>query len=736
MKQVLYRQGRAFVEKVPAPRVEPGSVLVRVDHSAISVGTEMHGIRTSAVPLWKRAIKNPQLIKRAYSFAKNQGMGKTRRLLQEKANAVQPLGYSTSGIILETGEDVREFQPGDRVACAGNQSAYHAEAVCSPLNLTVPVPEEVPLAEASTVALGAIALQGVRRLEPTLGETFVVVGLGFLGQLISQMLRAHGCRAIGVDVDHSRLSLAEQLGMSAGIHPDDELDFQQVIRLTDGVGADGVIIAAATPSNAVISHAFKMCRRKGRVVLVGDVGLDINRGDMYEKELDFRISTSYGPGRYDAKYEEHGIDYPVGYVRWTENRNMAEYLRLLAEKRVQLSPLISATVPVAEAATAYEELRSGKSRPLMILIQYPQAEEADVDETSPFITYTPTSQETSGLIGLAIIGPGSFTRETHLPNLQKLADRFQIRTVVARSGHNAATIAKRCGANCATTDFESVLKDRSIDALLIATRHNQHAKMTLQALQAGKHVLVEKPLALTENELAQIEEFYDSWTQREPKSPPMLMTGFNRRFAPVMDRVQQIISRRSNPMIINYTMNAGYIPSDHWVHGPEGGGRNRGEACHIYDLFTALTNSQVTNLSATPIQPTTEHYRRDDNFVVSIAFADGSVANLTYTALGHSDGPKEHMRIFVDGKIIDMTDYHGLNVTGLPGKQDRKSRFGRAAEKGHLQELEAFANVIQQGGEWPIPLWQQVQATEISFAVERFLNGRVHAIPQDEFREG
>eukprot|EP00913_Durusdinium_trenchii_P013404 g12585.t1 len=714
VKQVLYQQGQTFVEDVPAPRVEPGGLLVRVDHSAISVGTEMHGIRTSAVPLWKRALKNPQLLKRAYQFAKNQGVGNTRRLLQEKANAVLPLGYSTAGTVLETGAGVEEFQPGDRVACAGNQNAYHAEIIYAPSNLTVAVPDNVELADASTVALGAIALQGVRRLEPTLGETFVVVGLGFLGQLIAQLLRAHGCRAIGVDVDRMRLALAEELGMSAGLHPDDEFDYEQVIRLTGGTGADGAIVAAATPSDSVIAHAFKMCRRKGRVVLVGDVGLGINRNDMYQKELDFRISTSYGPGRYDDDYEQHGIDYPIGYVRWTENRNMAEYLRLLAEGSVRVGPLISTVVPIDAAAETYEQIRSGAQKPLMALLRYPAADAPA--ETTPkpatSIHYTAT-QFATGEVGLAIVGPGSFTRKMHLPNLEKLTNRYNVRAVVARSGHNAALIAKRCGAALATTDFDAVLADDSVDALLIGTRHDQHAEMTLRALQAGKHVLVEKPLALTQEELSSIAAFYETHSD----SPPVLLTGFNRRFAPMIAQVGAIVKRRSNPLIANYIMNAGYIPSDHWVHGPEGGGRNRGEACHIYDLFTALTGSRVESVSATAVAPATEHYRLDDNFTTTLRFADGSIATLTYTAMGNQQSSKERLQLFVDGKIIEMDDYRRLTATGLPKPIDTGKRGPRSPEKGHFEELVAFADVIQNGGEWPIPMWQQIQATEISFAL-------------------
>ena len=359
MKQVLNRQGQALVEQVPVPQTERGTILVRVDHSAISIGTELSGMRASAVPIWKRAVQNPHLIKRAFHLASTNGIRRTRQLVQEKATALTPMGYSAAGIVEEVGDGVEEFQRGDFVACSGAQCAYHAEYIRVPVNLAVPVPDGVPLSHAGTVALGAIALQGVRRAEPTIGETFVVVGLGILGQLVVQILRANGCRVIGSDPDQSRVELASRHGMHAGIDPQTGVDVDQVIRLSGGTGADGVMITAATPTDTVISSAFQMCRKKGRVVLIGDVGLNLNRADIYEKELDFRISTSYGPGRYDEHYEEHGLSYPIGYVRWTENRNMRAYLQLLSEGRVKLDELISAVYPVEEAPQAYEQIQNG-----------------------------------------------------------------------------------------------------------------------------------------------------------------------------------------------------------------------------------------------------------------------------------------------------------------------------------------------------------------------------------------
>ena len=708
MKQVLIRQGQAVVEEIPAPQVEPGTVLVRVDHSCISIGTEMSGIKTSSLPLWKRALKQPENVKKVVEMAVSQGVSRTTSVIQGRLSSGQPTGYSAAGTVLEVGEGIDDLQPGARVACAGAQCAHHAEIIRVPRNLTVPIPDNLEFGVASTVTLGAIALQGVRRAQPTLGEVFVVLGLGILGQLTAQMLKANGCKVIGTDLDRKRIAIAQQLGMDIGIHPEDGDNIQQVARLTDGLGADGVIITAATPSDEVVSTAFQMCRKKGRVVLVGDVGLNLNRADFYQKELDFFISTSYGPGRYDNNYEEKGLDYPVSYVRWTENRNMAEYLRLVGAGSVAVRPLIAATYSVEQATEAYESLKSEGEKPLMVLLAYPQHQESS---TLVRVVANPTAQPAGAKrIRVALVGAGGFAKGMHLPNLQALADQYHLQAVMSRTGHNAVATAKQFGANYATTDLNQVLQDPDVDAVIIATRHNLHASMVLEALKAGKPVLVEKPLALTQAELDAIQSFYASTTD-EPL--PLLLTGFNRRFSSYARRIHELVQGRSNPMILNYRMNAGYIPLDNWVHTAEGGGRNRGEACHIYDLFTYLTGSKVVGVEANAIAPKTGHYSRSDNFVATMTFAEGSIATLTYTALGNKDYPKEQLEVFVDGKVLVLEDYKRLTVHGAKAK-GIETKF---IDKGQKEELASFANALQQGGEWPIPLWQQVQATEISFAV-------------------
>lgn len=715
MKQVLIRQGRAVAEEVPMPQLEPGTVLVRVQYSCISSGTEISGIKRSGMPLWKRALARPADLARLFKMAASEGVANTYRFVENKLSAATPIGYSAAGIVQEVGEGVDDLRAGDRVACAGSQCAHHAEIIRVPRNLTVPVPGNLDLALASTVTLGAIALQGVRRAQPSLGETFVVIGLGMIGQLTVQLLKANGCRVIGTDLDRTRIAMAEQLGMHIGLHPDDGNEIEHVARLTDGIGADGVIIAAATPVDSVAATAFQMCRKKGRVVLVGDVGLNLNRADFYEKELDFFISASYGPGRYDRTYEEKGLDYPVAYVRWTENRNMSEYLKLVAEGRVAVAPMVSSTVPVGHAPSAYEAFDSVEEKPLAVVLSYPQTDNATAGLST--IKNPKAKAATSTRIRIAVVGAGAFAKSMHLPTLNALADRYHIQAVVSRTGPNALAVAQQYGANYASTDYRQVLNDHDVDAVLIATRHHMHAMLVLEALKAGKHVFVEKPLALTQAELDQIRQFFEATSPGG--DAPVLMTGFNRRFSCYATKMHDVACRRGNPMILNYRMNAGYIPTGHWVHTDEGGGRNRGEACHIYDLMTYLTDSAVASVEARAIKPATAYYSPSDNFVATLTFEDGSVGTLMYTALGSREHPKEQCDVYVDGKVLALEDYRRLTIAGAADK----GLDTRLPAKGHKEALEAFARTLQQEAEWPIPLWQQVQASEIAIRVEHELRG-------------
>jgi predicted dehydrogenase len=713
VKQVLIKQGQVVVEDIPAPQVEPGTVLVRVKFSSISAGTEMSGIKSASQPLWKRALKNPKAVKSTMEMAATRGLTHTRNVIQGKLAEGNPTGYSASGIVLEIGDGIENIQPGDRVACAGAQCAHHAEIIRVPKNLTTLLPKDLSLPVASTVTLGTIALQGVRRAQPTLGETFAVIGLGILGQLTAQMLKANGCRVIGADLDVSRIELAKSLGMDFPLPHEENGDLDHILRLTNGEGVDGVIITAASASDEVISNAFKMCRKKGRVVLVGDVGLHIKREDIFPKELDFFISTSYGPGRYDPQYEEKGVDYPIGYVRWTENRNMMEYLNLISKGKIDVEPLIHSSFEISQAATAYEILKKDKEKPMIVLLSYPESQE---DIKPNRVVPNPSAQALeSDKIHIALAGAGGFVKGMHIPNLQALSRHYQIHAVASHTGSNASNTAKQVGAQYSTTDYQEILNDPKVNAILIGTRHDQHAAMVIEALQAGKHVLVEKPLTLTRDELETIRNFYETHQQA-----PVLLTGFNRRFSPFAQRAKELLANRTNPMILNYRMNAGHIPLSHWVHTEEGGGRNLGEACHIYDLFTFFAESKMVSVQAQSLTPKTDHYSSRDNFVATVGFEDGSVATLTYTALGSNEFPKEQMEIFSDGKVLVLDDYKQLRVHG----SNSKGATSKLTDKGHKRELEVFADTLKKGGEWPIPLWQQLQATEIALQVDELINSK------------
>jgi predicted dehydrogenase/threonine dehydrogenase-like Zn-dependent dehydrogenase len=713
MKQVLVRSGAIVVEEVPAPAAGPKDILVRVACSCVSAGTELAGLRTSALPLYRRALKQPQHVRRALDMMRDQGISRTWARVSGALAAGSPTGYSVAGEVIAVGEEVEGFRPGDRVACAGAGIANHAELVNVPVNLAVQVPPGVEFADASTVTLGAIALQGVRRCQPTLGEWVVVVGLGLLGQLTVQLLRANGCRVIGVDVNRARIEVANGLGLDVGLDPGTADWVAQVHRHTDAVGADAVIVTAASGSPQVIAESLRCCRRKARVVVVGDVNLGIERADLYAKELDLLISTSYGPGRYDPLYEEGGQDYPLAYVRWTENRNMQAYLGLLAEGRVRLEPLRAGVFDIDHAADAYAALQTDTR--MIAVLTYPQRP-ASAQPTVP-VTRAALPR---GAIGVALIGAGGFAQGMHLPNLARLSREFSLRAVVSRTGANAKAVATQYQAAYASTAIEEALADHEVQLVIIATRHDSHARLALAALQAGKHVLVEKPLALNEGQLLDIERFFADGGSAKP----LLMTGFNRRFSPAMRAARAITRARSGPLMVSYRMNAGFIAPGHWVHGPEGGGRNIGEACHIYDLFNFLVGAEARGVRASAVHAGSGAWRADDNFIATLEYPDGSVASLLYTAMGSRDYPKEEMQMFVDGCVVAMEDFRSLTVTGArhPGWS------ARSAHKGQLEELEALAAALRTGGEWPVPLAQQLNATRVSFEVERQIRGQAPTV--------
>jgi predicted dehydrogenase/threonine dehydrogenase-like Zn-dependent dehydrogenase len=705
MKQLLIQRGEVIIEEVPAPKVEPGCILVEVHYSLISSGTEISSVESSGKSLISRAIEAPEKTAKLLKSIPQKGIHYAIGKVQNQIAASRQTGYSCSGIVIEVGSGVTNIQKGERVACAGAGVANHAEYVLVPENLWVKVPPGCDLKSAASVALGAIGMQGVRRADPRLGENVAVIGLGLLGQIMVQMLKAAGCRVIGVDIDPNRVQLAKQLGADAVLNSM-EVDVKNEIRhLTGGHGVDTAIIAASSKSNQIIQQAMEITRKKGRIVLVGAVGMQLQRSPFYEKEIDFLISSSYGPGRYDDRYEHNGLDYPYAYVRWTENRNMHEYLRLVSEGKIKLGQIFEKEHPLSEASAAYGQLRTAMDKPLGILLRYPATDDLPKSPT-PSTRVLLRQTTNTGKIRIAVVGAGNFAKAMHLPNLKKLSNSYHIRTIVSKTGSNAKTTAQRFGADFASTDYQDVLTDPEVDAVLICTRHDLHAQQAIQAARAGKAIFLEKPMAMNRQELDQLALVL--WETGVP-----FMVGFNRRFSPAAQRAKEVLTGRQNPLIMIYRMNAGYLPPDHWTQGEEGGGRIIGEACHIIDLFRYFVDSPVVNVSATAISPLTDHVLSGDNTSVTIKYADGSVATFLYTALGSPDLEKEYMEIYSDGKVIVLNDYISLKVHGCNWKEWK----AKSPQKGHFEELNVFADYIRKSGVFPITLDDMLETTNVSIMV-------------------
>jgi len=702
MKQGIVKKGKVLAENIPSPIASEGSVLIQVAYSCISAGTEMTSVNTSKQSLVQRALNSPEEVKTAIEFAKANGIAKTIQRVKGVLDGGKQTGYSAAGTVIAVGKGVTNFQVGDKVAAAGAGIANHAEFIDVPQNLVMPVPKGMDLKLASTVTLGGIALQGVRRIDLKLGESCVVVGAGILGLLALQMLKKSGVQVIVSDFDQNRLNLAKELGADLTINPSQEDLIKTVSSYTGGYGTDGVLFTAATSSSKPLSESFKMCRKKGKVVLVGVVGMEIERGDMYAKELDFLISTSYGPGRYDSNYEEKGLDYPYAYVRWTENRNMTEYLRLVHQNYIDVERMIDGIFPIEKITEAFDSLQQEGKKPIIVLLDYTNSLSTNITSKVELKTKSVSSE----IVNVGLIGAGSFAVGMHLPNMKTLNDKYHLKGVMSRTGFKAKTVADQFEAEYATANVDDILNDSKIDLVMIATRHDSHGELVLKSLKAGKHTFVEKPLAVNQTELELIKEFY-----QQPGEKPVLMTGFNRRFSPFAIEIKNHTSKRINPLFIQYRMNAGHIPLDQWVH--EHGGRIVGEACHLIDLMTFFTESKIASISVEKITPNNDKISAADNVSIVLKYEDGSVCNIQYFAVGSKQVSKEYMEVHFDEKTIVMDDYKTLKGFGIKVKEISLSR----SDKGQKQELEALYNTLKGNAKWPIELWDMIQTTEITFAI-------------------
>lgn len=703
MRQVTVKKGNVLVEEVPAPVAGDNTLIIQVINSCISAGTELSGISHSGKSMLKRAIEQPEKVNKAIKYISNFGVqGFLDKIDQE--NSAKPTGYSVSGIIVEAGRNVKRFKPGDRVAAAGSGYANHSEFVEVPENLVVKIPETLDFSKASSVTLGAIALQGVRRTDLKLGEYCVVIGAGILGLLSVQMLTSSGVRVITIDRDQHRLDLAKEYGSELVINSSNIDSLKEVELVTGGHGADAVIFTAATSEPDVISGAFKMCKRKGKVVLVGVAGDTIKRDDMYMKELDYIISTSTGPGRYDGNYEEKGIDYPYDYVRWTENRNMSEYLRLIDKGLINIGKMINGVFKIQDAPTAFKSLTEVQPKPLIVILDYGNSSQSKTISRKTGISDVKTKQ---GIINVGVIGAGNFALGVHLPNLKKLKDKFHIRAIVSSKGLKAKQTAEQYGANYASTDYKEVLNDKDINLVMICTRHGNHGALTLEALKAGKNVFVEKPLAITNEELKKIEEFYSD----DSTGKPVLMVGFNRRFSKYAKEIKKHTDTRTNPLFVTYRINAGYAPSNSWIH--EDGGRVIGEVCHFIDLMSYLTGAKIDSFANLNLSPSdSSKFNPDDNTSIILKYTDGSVCNINYVSSGNKSLPKEYIEIHFDEKSIVLDDFKSIKGYGITVNEITTS----APDKGHLEELDMLYDTLScKSKNMPIELWDMFQTTELSF---------------------
>jgi polar amino acid transport system substrate-binding protein len=706
MKQIIqnYKNGELKLEEVPSPQLNRGSVLVKVLYSLISAGTEKTKIDTAQKSLIGKAQSRPDLVKQVLEKVKKEGIWKTWQTVSQRLNAPISLGYSCAGIVLNVGEDVSGLQKGDLVACGG-EFANHAEIVSVPKNLVVRVPEGVNPDHAAFATIGAIAMQGVRQAEVQIGEKVAVIGLGLIGLLTVQILNAAGCQVIGIDTDSEKLPVGLKLGCKETVSPEGQGLREKVLNFTNGHGVDSTIITAGTHSNRPVEQAGEITRHKGKVIIVGAVGMNIPREPYYAKEIDLRISRSYGPGRYDKDYEEKGHDYPYGYVRFTEQRNMESFLELVQDKRIDLTSIVTHRFPFEESVKAYELIQGEKKENYLgILLEYKKEE----DQIFRRVELSPP-EHLGDKIVLGVIGAGNYATANLLPHLKSHPD-ISLGSICTSSGMTALNVAKKFGFKSAESDIERIIKES--DAILIATRHNTHANYALRALEHGKPVIVEKPLCLNIEDLQEITNAYYSALSTQ-HSTPLLMVGFNRRFSPAIEMIKNHFQNIQKPKQILIRINAGPIPSDHWIQDPEvGGGRLIGEGCHFVDLAVSLTDNKIETVSASAIPKLNSSSALWDEFSITLRMEKGSIGTIIYSSIGDRGVPKEYIEVFCEGKTGIIKDFQSVELWSN-GK--RKTEKWSNIDKGQKRQLEAWIKGLKKG-ESPIPFDQIINVHKACFA--------------------
>src|SRR5437870_2249094 len=704
MKQIVQnlKTGEVDVADVPVPAAQPGFVLVRTAASLISAGTERLTVEAGQKTLIGRALEQPQLVKQVIDRARTQGILSTVDAVRTKLGSLVALGYSAAGTVIGVDEG-SDFRTGDRVACAGVGYASHAEMLSVPRNLCVRIPANISFDAAAFSTVGAIALQGLRLAEPTLGESVVVIGLGLIGQIVVQLLRANGCRVFGIDLDTSRIELACKLGAGEGCASDAD-PRHRVLEWSRGRGADAVIIAASTASNEPVDLAGEISRPKGRVIVVGAVGLNIPRKPFYDRELTFRISMSYGPGRYDPEYEERGHDYPFGYVRWTEGRNIEAFLDLLANRSVDIEPLITHRISIDEGERAYQLITGKINEPYLgIVLQYDSVREVATRIRLPANRSVASASKS---VRVAMIGAGNYARSMLLPHFK--AEGVNFHSIATASGITARAVGEKYQFKFCVSSAEEIINDDEPNLVVIATRPGTHAELTRRSLESGKHAFVEKPLAINDEEL-------DRLLQVAAEAEGRLMVGFNRRFSRLACAAKKFFKNSRAPLSINYRVNAGQMPRNHWIYDPrEGGGRVIGEVCHFIDFVHFITGSLTTRVYAESISAQNEQTRNDESIFVTLRLADGSNAAISYLSTGDARLPKERIEIFGGGRSFVIDDFRVAYA--YENGQEKQTKL-REQDKGQKEEIHRVCSVVLQEKPAPIALKDLATTTRVTFRI-------------------
>ncbi|MET9353117.1 bi-domain-containing oxidoreductase [Streptomyces sp. NPDC006617] len=719
MKQVVqnYKSGELALLDVPVPGCKPGGVLVRTAYSLISTGTELMKVSEAGMSMLGKARSRPDQVAKVVQSVATNGVPATYRKVMGKLDSYTPLGYSLCGVVEQVGEGIDDVKAGDLVACAGNEHALHAELNWVPRNLYAPVPDGLAPRDAAFGTVGSIALQGVRQGESRLGETALVIGLGLIGQLVVQLLVASGVQVVGADPAAERCELAERLGAAACGDPASPAVESAVAELTDGHGVDQVYLAAGGGSNQPVELAARLCRDRGRVVDIGKCRLDLPWNAYYEKELDVRFSRSYGPGRYDPEYELEGRDYPIGYVRWTERRNLACFLDLVARGRVEVAPLITRTADFDDAVETYRSLQDGALKAVAVLFRYPGQPDGEAPAEAPAVTVpavrrggkaSAPARAARTPVRLAFVGAGNYATSMLLPHLAR-REGVELSTVVTTTALSAANAQRKFGFGEATTDLDAVLGDASVDAVFVVTRHSSHAELTRKALLAGKAVFVEKPLALTEDELTGV------LAAVEESGNDRVQVGFNRRFAPLLQEAGKRFGARTGPASLRYLVNAGRLDHGSWYlqQGTEGS-RFAGEGGHFVDTASWLLGADPVSVYA--IAPS-----GNEDLQVVLGYPDGSTATLSYVTTGAAGFPKETLDLVADGKVLQLDDFVRSSVYD-GRKRWVSSRLPKARDKGQSAELAAFVRAVRTGGPMPVPLESLVATTAATLAVRAALS--------------